>query len=94
MVSEELPSGLERLELSTELGHADHSGDKLDLVGLEQVLVLSLRVLDQQADGRRPRVDQRVGQVAKTREDVGRSALSSHVWSSDVLSRHPGAVTS
>lgn len=47
----ELATRLEWLEFAFQLVDADYSGDKLDVVLLQQILVLPLRVLGDQADG-------------------------------------------
>lgn len=84
---QQLPPRLKRLELAAELLHADDARDELDARGLKKVLVLSLRILDEQANGSRPRVDERVGQgAAKGRRRNGRaSAQLLAVKSSDAV---------
>jgi hypothetical protein len=51
MVLHKLMPRLERLELALEFGHAYDSRDKLDILGREKILVLSLRVLGNQTNG-------------------------------------------
>jgi hypothetical protein len=48
VVLHELSSRLEGLELALELGYTYDTRDKLDILGREQILVLSLRVLGNQ----------------------------------------------
>ena len=83
MLSKQLPPGLEGFELPSELGYTDDSRDELDLVGFEEILVLSLRILDEETDGRRSRVDEGVGKGATKRKNEGREEegkVSSSFW--------------
>lgn len=44
----ELATGIERLEFPFELFHANDSRDELDVLGSQEVLVLALRILDEE----------------------------------------------
>lgn len=68
MIIGQRPSGLVRLVLSLELFKADDAGDKFDALFVQEVLVLTLRVLGEETDrccGRRGK--RRVGEVAESK---------------------------
>lgn len=103
VLAEELAAGLERLELALELGDTDDARDEFDVVLLDQVLILPLGILDEQADGCRAWVDDRVGERAvssqatrqlKTHTSRGRPslkrALCSHFDGLELLLRVDG----
>lgn len=50
MIAQELSPRLEWLELSFQLGNADHTRDGYYILKLEQVLILSLRVFRNKAN--------------------------------------------
>lgn len=71
MFLEQLSSSLKWLELPSKLFDPDDARDKLDVCLLKKILVLSLRILDDEADGSGSRVDDGVRERAvrrRTRE--------------------------
>jgi hypothetical protein len=65
MFAHKLPSRLEWLKFALQLGNADHSGNELDVLLLETILVLSLRVLCDEAYRRCAWIDGRMGEGTK-----------------------------
>jgi len=62
MFPHKLSSRLEWLKFALQLGNTDHPGNELDVLLLEEVLVLSLRVLCDEAYGRCAWIDGRMGE--------------------------------
>ena len=62
MLAHKLPPWFEWLKLALQLGNTDHSGNELDILLLEEILVLSLRVLCDEAYGRCSWIDGRMGE--------------------------------
>ena len=65
MLAHKLPSRLEWLKFALQLGDSDHSRNKLDVLLLENIFVLSLRVFCDEAYGCYAWIDDRMSEGTK-----------------------------
>ena len=80
MFAHKLPSRFEWLEFAFQLCNTDHSGDELNILLLEEIFVLSLRVLCDEAYGRCAWIDGRVREGTE-KSKIGEWLASAWVWS-------------